>query len=246
MSASVALIEARALGKRFDNGAVALTGLSLSIAAGRVVAVTGPSGSGKTTFFRLCNGSIRPTAGELTVLGVSMGGARGAELRGLRRRVAIVYQNHNLVPSLSVLQNVLIGRLGSVSLARAIRRSLVPTDDERRAIYDLLDALGIADKLYTRAEDLSGGQQQRVAIARAFAQDPQLLLADEPVASVDADTAKAILELIARTSRERGVTALVSLHQGEYVERYCDRHIELRHGELVRDIELARPMEVAR
>mgnify|MGYP001572894693 CR=1 FL=1 len=245
MNATLPLVEARDLAKRFDNGAVAIAGLSLSIEAGRVVAVTGPSGSGKTTLFRLCNGSIRPTAGQLVVLGVSMRRVRGAELRGLRRRVAVIYQNHNLVPSLSVLQNVLIGRLGALPLRAALRRSLAPTNDERRAVYALLDELGIADKLYARAEDLSGGQQQRVAVARAFAQDPELLLADEPVASVDTETAKAILELLVRSCRERGVAVMISLHQREYVERYCDRHIELRHGVLVLDTDRAHAMEVA-
>jgi phosphonate transport system ATP-binding protein len=185
--------------------------------------------------FRLCNGTVRPTGGDLEVLGVPLTSARGRRLRQLRRRVAVVYQNHNLVASTSVLQNVLIGRLGRVPLARAVRSALLPSEADRRVVYEVLEQLGIPEKLFSRADDLSGGQQQRVAIARALLQQPELLLADEPVASVDAETATVILDLLARICRERGMTVLISLHQRAYVEQYCDRVVELRGGRLVRD-----------
>jgi phosphonate transport system ATP-binding protein len=228
-------VRAAGLSKRYPNGAEALRAVSFTVDRGQMVAVLGPSGSGKTTLFRLCNGSARSTNGRIDVLGVPMEAARAGRLRDLRKRVAVVYQNHNLVSSVSVLQNVLMGRLGHVSLPRAIRSALLPAGDDLRAVEQVLGALGIADKLLSRADDLSGGQQQRVAVARALLQRPELLLADEPVASVDAETAEVILDLLARLCHEEGVTVLISLHQREYVERYCDRLIELHSGELVRD-----------
>jgi phosphonate transport system ATP-binding protein len=149
--------------------------------------------------------------------------------------VAFVYQNHNLVSSISVMQNVLIGRLGRVGVLAAIKGAILPSDEERGSVYALLDELHISDKLYDRSEDLSGGQQQRVAIARALMQEPRILLADEPIASVDTETATVILDLLVKTVRERQATVLVSLHQRQYVEQYCDRVIELRSGVIVRD-----------
>ncbi len=229
------MIRAVQLRKRFPNGADALDGVSFTVEKPQLIAVTGPSGSGKTTLFRICNGTVRPTSGEVDVLGIPMASARAGRLQGIRKLVAVVYQNHNLVASLSVLQNVLIGRLGQVNLVSAIRSAFLPTDEDVRRVEHLLDELGIADKLYSRADDLSGGQQQRVAVARALMQEPELLLADEPIASVDTETARVILELLRRVSREQGVTVLVSLHQHQYVEQYCDRVIDLRNGSLVRD-----------
>jgi phosphonate transport system ATP-binding protein len=221
--------------KRYPNGAIALKGATFEVRPGELVAIVGPSGSGKTTLFRLCNGAVRPTSGNLEVLGVSMASARGSQLRDLRRRVAFVYQNHNLVSSISVMQNVLIGRLGRVGVLAAIKGAILPSDEERGSVYALLDELHISDKLYDRSEDLSGGQQQRVAIARALMQEPRILLADEPIASVDTETATVILDLLVKTVRERQATVLVSLHQRQYVEQYCDRVIELRSGVIVRD-----------
>lgn len=233
--AARAVIAAAAVTKRYPNGTLALDGVSAEVGPGEMVAILGPSGAGKTTLFRLCNGSVRPTTGVLRVLGVAMAMARGPELQRLRRRVAIVYQAHNLVGSLSVLQNVLMGRLGRVALPLAIKTALLPTADEVAPVYGLLQQLGIPDKLLARVDDLSGGQKQRVAIARALIQRPELLLADEPVASVDQETATVILDLLARTCREQDTTVLVSLHQRQYVEHYCHRALELRAGKLVRD-----------
>ena len=226
-------IRAESVTKRYPNGALGVAGVSLSVPPGSLVGVVGPSGAGKTTFFRLCNGSIRPTGGRLEVLGVPMAAVHGRQLRRLRRRVAIVYQNHNLVPALSVLHNILLGRLGRVSVPRALWDAFFPAVALQREAYDLLDHLGIADKLYTRVDELSGGQQQRVAVARALIQQPDLLLADEPVASVDKETATVILDLLSEVCRERRTTVLVSLHQTEYVERYCDHAIEMRGGRFV-------------
>jgi phosphonate transport system ATP-binding protein len=231
-------VDAQGLTKRYPNGTVGLSDLWLTISPGTMVAVLGPSGSGKTTFFRLCNAAIRPTGGELRVLGQSVLGLHGRGLRALRRQVAVVYQGHNLVESMSVLNNVLVGRLGHMPVPVALKSALLPSAEERRHVYDLLVALRIPDKLNTRVDELSGGQKQRVAIARALIQEPKLLLADEPVASVDEETATVILELLARFRDERGMTVLISLHQRQYVERYCDRSIELRNGILMQDTNL--------
>jgi phosphonate transport system ATP-binding protein len=240
-----AAVDARALGKRYPNGTIGLNALWLTVAAGEMVAVLGPSGSGKTTLFRLCNAAIRPTSGELTVLGRPVQSLHGHELRALRTEVAVVYQSHNLVESISVLKNVLVGRLGRVPLHVALKSALLPSEADCREVYALLERLEIPDKLYVRVDQLSGGQKQRVAIARALIQRPRLLLADEPVASVDDDTARVILELLSHARQEWGTTVLVSLHQRQYVERYCDRAIELRQGSLVGDAKFGMPAELA-
>jgi phosphonate transport system ATP-binding protein len=229
------VVDARGLTKRYPNGTIGLSDLWLTVDPGEMVAVLGPSGSGKTTLFRLCNAAIRPTSGELCILGQSVSGLQGGTLRTLRRQVAVVYQGHNLVESMTVLKNVLVGRIGQAPLLAAIKSALMPSAEEAEQVCDLLEALGIPDKLYTRVDELSGGQKQRVAIARALFQRPRLLLADEPVASVDDETATVILKLLQRVRAEHGMTVLVSLHQRQYVERYCDRAIELRLGTLVQD-----------
>ncbi len=231
-----AVVEARALSKRYPNGTIGLSELWLTIGEREIVAVLGPSGSGKTTLFRLCNAAIRPSSGDLSVLGHSIRALQGRELRVLRRQVAVVYQGHNLVESMSVLKNVLVGRLGRVPLGIALKSALLPSEADCLEVYDVLERLRISDKLYTRVDQLSGGQKQRVAIARALIQRPRLLLADEPVASVDHETATVILDLLSHAREEWGTTVMVSLHQRQYVERYCDRAIELRLGTLVGDV----------
>jgi phosphonate transport system ATP-binding protein len=229
------VIACKELTKRYPTGTVGLNGLTLSIDAGQMVAILGPSGSGKTTFFRLCNAAIRPTGGELHVLGRSVAGLQGGSLRALRRQVAVVYQGHNLVDTMTVLKNVLIGRLGQGFVPAVLKRALMPSDDDCQEVYEILEALGIPDKLFTRVDQLSGGQRQRVAIARAMIQRPRVLLADEPIASVDDETATAILNLLEHARTRSGTTILVSMHQRQYVERYCGRAIELRSGMLVSD-----------
>jgi phosphonate transport system ATP-binding protein len=231
----MAAIEARGLVKRYPGGVEALRGLDLTIAPGEFVGLLGTSGSGKTTLFRLLVGALRPTAGELRVLGTSLARCRTGALRRLRRRLALVYQQHNLVPSLSVAQNVLLGRLGRVPLPRALGWLVHLTAAERAAVYRVLAELGLADRLYSRVDGLSGGQQQRVAVARALLDPPELLLADEPIASVDAATATLILEQFARLNREHGTTVLVSLHQHAFARRYCRRVLVLAQGALVYD-----------
>ena len=230
-----AAIEAAGLVKRYPNGGFGLRGLDVRIEPGELVGLLGPSGSGKTTLFRLLVGALRPTTGHLAVLGQPMERARRGDLRRLRRRLALVYQQHNLVPSVSVARNVLHGRLGRMPLWRALADLVHLPAADRAAIYAVLDDLGIGDKLYRRVDELSGGEQQRVAVARALLDPPELLLADEPIASVDAATAALVLDRFQRLNREQGATVLVSLHQADFARRYCPRVLVLAQGALVYD-----------
>lgn len=235
MASFAEAIRAEGLTRTYSNGVVGLRGLNLTVHQGEVVGLLGRSGSGKTTLFRLLVGAIRPTGGSLSVLGTDLTQARPVHLRALRRRLAWVGQQHNLVPGLSVGHNVLLGRLGREPLWRVLARLIYLPEKERRAAFAVLDELGVASKLYDRADELSGGQQQRVAVARALIGAPRILLADEPVASVDEQTAADVLAAILRVNREQGTTLLVSLHQPELALRICRRIVVLDAGVAVYD-----------
>jgi phosphonate transport system ATP-binding protein len=200
-----------------------------------MIGLLGRSGSGKTTLFRLLVGAIRPSGGQLTVLGADMAQVRSGGLRQLRRRLAWISQQHNLVPGLSAGHNVLLGRLGREPLWRALLRLIWLPDRDRRIAFDVLNDLGVGDKLYVRTDDLSGGQQQRVAVARALIGTPRIILADEPVSSVDARTADDVLEALMRMHREHDAAVLVSLHQPELALRICSRILVLADGKLTYD-----------
>ena len=228
-------VRAQGLTRTYPNGAVGLRGLDLTVRRGEIVGLLGRSGSGKTTLFRLLVGAIRPTGGRLEVLGTDVGRVRRADLRRLRRRMAWVGQQHNLVPGLSVGHNVLLGRLGCEPLWSVLLKLVHLPDRDRRAAFGVLAGLGVADKLYDRADDLSGGQQQRVAVARALIGGPELLVADEPVASVDERTAADVIAAFLRLNHERAATVLMSLHQPELALRFCPRVVVLADGAAVYD-----------
>ena len=213
----------------------AVSELGFVLAPGERVALIGPSGAGKTTLLRLLNGAIAPGAGSLCYDDHCMPGLTGAELRALRRTIATVYQHHHLVSSLPVYQNVLAGRLGAWSGARAVINLLWPRRADLEAAEETLARVGLAERLYSRTGDLSGGQLQRVAIARALMQDPAVILADEPVASLDPALAEEILQLLVGLSRESGKTLVASMHQVELARRHFDRVIALKQGRLVYD-----------
>lgn len=226
----MATLELRAVGKRFPDGTVALAPTTLSVGSGEFVAVIGASGAGKSTLIRTINGLAEATGGEVVVDGIPLS---RATLRRVRQRVGMVFQQFHLVGRLSVMANVLCGRLGRrgalASLLYLFRR------EDMEIAARVLARVGLAELAWRRADQLSGGQQQRVGIARALAQAPRVILADEPVASLDPVTAVEILELLREINRRDGITVLVSLHQVDLVQRYADRVIGLAAGQVVFD-----------
>ncbi|WP_017792110.1 phosphonate ABC transporter ATP-binding protein [Leucobacter salsicius] len=218
--------------KKFGDN-TALNSVSLNVEAGEVVVLLGLSGSGKSTLLRHINGLEVPTAGAVSVLGSRVSGTRGRALRKLRSRIGFVFQQFELVGPRTVLENVLSGalstlrgpRLGLLSYPKALRV---------RAL-DLLEEVGLEERAFQRADTLSGGQQQRVAIARALMQNPDILLADEPVASLDPESSKQVMNLIREIAVRRGLTVVCSLHQVEIALAWADRIVGLRHGEVVLD-----------
>jgi len=199
----------------------ALSEVSLSLEAGELVAVLGPSGSGKTTLFRCLTRLVEPDAGEVLIEGISIGRLKGAALAAQRRKIGVIFQQFNLVRRLSAIDNVLAGRLAEVPLWRVLLRQF-DDKDEARAIQALCD-VGLADHIDQRADTLSGGQQQRVAIARALAQQSRIVLADEPVASLDPETAAAVLAVLRGLTRSAGLAVLCTLHQPHLAEQFADR-----------------------
>lgn len=215
--------------------AAALRSVSMDIADGERVALVGPSGAGKTTLLRLLNGSVRAVSGEVSIHGQVVNTLSTRQLREVRSRIGFVHQDLRLVDNLRVIQNVLAGRLGEQSLLGAMRSMLLPSRAQTRRVYDLLQRVGIGEKLYQRTSHLSGGQQQRVAIARALHQEPIALLADEPVASVDPARARDTVRLLVEIAEQRGVTLCMSLHTLELAREFFPRLVGLRRGRIVFD-----------
>lgn len=219
------------LGKIYPNGTVALKDVSFEVKDGEFLAVIGLSGSGKSTLLRCINRLIEPTSGKIIWNDIDVTAAPTSELRNIRRQIGMVFQQFNLVKRSSVLMNVLSGRLGYVNPYQSLLNYFSPADHQRA--MDNLEQLGLADKAYVRADSLSGGQQQRVGIARALMQEPKLILADEPVASLDPVLAHSILKYLEQMNKERGITVLCSLHFLDLVHRYATHAIALKDGQLV-------------
>ncbi len=215
----------------------ALDNFSLSVNSGERLALIGKSGVGKTTLFRLLNATLRPTSGVLQFDGRDIGELSARELRAMRRRVGTVYQQHYLVPSLSVLDNALSGRLGYWSLWQTVVSFLRPPKQDVEEAEHVLELVGLADKRRGRADALSGGQQQRLAIARMLMQKPDVILADEPVASLDPALADSITNLLLRLAEDGQRTLLVALHNVDLALRYFPRIVALRRGALAFDVE---------
>ncbi|HWP35905.1 MAG TPA: phosphonate ABC transporter ATP-binding protein, partial [Thermodesulfobacteriota bacterium] len=231
--AAVPALRLEGVTRRFD-GVTALDRLDLKVAPGERVAIIGPSGAGKTTLFRLLNLTLAPDAGRIEIEGTDVGRLTERERRRLRARIGTIYQQQNLVGRLPVVHNVLAGELGRIGGLAALRRLVWPGDVSRAVAA--LDAVGIAEKLTTRTDRLSGGQQQRVAIARLLLQDPAIILADEPVSSVDPALAEAIIGLLTRLAQERGKTLVVSLHSVGLALAHFPRIVGLRAGRVVFDL----------
>nr|WP_042502145.1 phosphonate ABC transporter ATP-binding protein [Thermaerobacter marianensis] len=227
------MIEFRHVSKVYPGGVRALRDVSLKINPGEFVVIVGLSGAGKSTLLRCINRLIEPSEGEILVDGVDVRKLKGADLRRLRSRIGMVFQTFNLVKRSSVIKNVLAGRLAHTPAWRGLL-GWFPREDVEFAL-ECLDRVGIADKAWVRADQLSGGQQQRVAIARALCQRPKIILADEPVASLDPPTSHVVMSDLRRINREDGITTIVNLHFIDLALTYADRIIGMRNGQVVFD-----------
>ena len=228
-----ALLQLRGVTKSYDGWSKALDSVSLSVRRGEFVSVIGPSGAGKSTLLRCVNRLIEPTQGSVRFGGREMRGLRGRDLRACRRRISMVFQHYNLVYRATSIENVLQGRLGYKSTIAGTLGLF--TEDEKRRAFEALDQVGLSDFAYTRVDRLSGGQKQRVGIARALVQDPLLLLADEPVASLDPKSARTVMEHLRWAADELSVACLVNLHQVDFALEFSDRVVGLKAGRMVYD-----------
>ncbi|HET8564789.1 MAG TPA: phosphonate ABC transporter ATP-binding protein [Candidatus Binatia bacterium] len=220
--------------KVFGRHQVALDGIDLNVQKGERLALIGPSGAGKTTLFRLLNCTLRPTSGKVWINNEDIEVLHGKRLRQARRRIGTVYQQHNLVPRLTVIHNVLAGQLGKWSTLRSLASLAKPA--EIKLAHKALSQVGIPDKIFERTDELSGGQQQRVAIARVLVQDPEVILADEPVSSVDPTLASTIVRLLIDISQSTHKTLLVSLHSVDLALAYFPRVIGIKEGTATFDL----------
>jgi phosphonate transport system ATP-binding protein len=230
------MLELQALTRRFG-ATTAVDGVSLAVPAGQMLGIIGRSGAGKSTLLRLVNRLIEPSAGRILAEGRDVTALRGRALRAWRRDCAMVFQQFNLVQRLDVLTNVLVGRLAH---QHGLRRVLVLlagafSAEERAMALAALDRFGLAEVALQRAETLSGGQQQRVALCRALLQEPRLILADEPIASLDPANARAVMEALRQVNRAEGITVLVNLHHLDTAREYCDRILAMQAGRVVFD-----------
>jgi phosphonate transport system ATP-binding protein len=217
----------------YPTGLKALKGVDLEIPRGQFVVIVGLSGAGKSTLIRTVNNLVVPSRGDVAIEGRSVTRAKGKELRRMRSGIGMIFQTFNLVKRSSVLRNVLAGRLGAVHPLLGVL-GLFPRADVALA-HECLRRVGIPEKAFNRADALSGGQQQRVGIARALAQKPSVMLADEPVASLDPPTSHAVLRDLKRIAREDGITTVVNLHFIDMAREYADRIIGMRDGLIVFD-----------
>jgi phosphonate transport system ATP-binding protein len=221
------------LTKIYDGDVLALDQVSFEVEQGEFLACIGLSGSGKSTLLRCINRLVEPTEGQIILNGVDVTDASQDEMRRIRRKIGMVFQHFNLVSRSRVITNVLSGRLGYVNPALSLLNRF-PQEDMDMAMKQM-ERVGIANQAFKRADELSGGQQQRVGIARAMMQEPEMILADEPVASLDPVLAHSIMQYLEQINREDGVTVLCSLHFLDLVHRYADRAIALNEGKLMFD-----------
>ncbi len=218
------------LRKTFPDGTQALRGVSIDVMPGEFLVMIGSSGAGKSTFLRCVNHLFEPTAGKIRFEDQDITRLSHKKLRVARRKLGMIFQGYNLVKRLTTLENVLLGRLGYMSsLTGAF--GLYSREDRANAIA-LLERVGLGDQRFKRADQLSGGQQQRVGIARALAQKAHLILADEPIASLDPKASDTVMSYLHQVTREEGITCIVNLHQVDYAKKYADRIIGLKDGQI--------------
>jgi len=231
------MIEIRNTSVTYRGGVKALQNIDLTIGDGEFVVIVGLSGAGKSTLLRALNGLVPVTEGSIKIDGREVVGASSRELREIRSEIGMIFQTFNLVLRTSVLNNVLMGRLSKVPLWRSTLG--IWPDEHKEVAFQSLERVGIVEKTYVRASDLSGGQQQRVGIARGLAQEPKVLLADEPVASLDPVTSHVVMRDLQRINQEMGITTLINLHFLDLARAYGERMIGLREGNLIYDGNIA-------
>ena len=227
------MLKLSALTKRYDTGDLALNQVDLEIPDAQVLALIGPSGAGKSTLIRCVNRLVEPTSGSATLNDIDLTKLSSRALRKSRRKMGMIFQEYALVERLTVMENVLSGRLGYVGFWRSYFRKF-PKDDIKEA-FRLLDRVGLLEMADKRADELSGGQRQRVGICRALIQDPDLLLVDEPTASLDPKTSRQIMRLINELCSERGLTAIINIHDVLLAQMFAQRIVGLANGEVVYD-----------
>ena len=227
------MLKLSALTKKYDTGDLALNQVDLEIPDAQVLALIGPSGAGKSTLIRCVNRLVEPTSGTATLNDINLTKLSSRALRKSRRKMGMIFQEYALVERLTVMENVLSGRLGYVGFWRSYFRKF-PKDDIKEA-FRLLDRVGLLEMADKRADELSGGQRQRVGICRALIQDPDLLLVDEPTASLDPKTSRQIMRLINELCSERGLTAIINIHDVLLAQMFAQRIVGLANGEVVYD-----------
>ena len=227
------MLQLAELTKKYNTGELALKGVTLEIPRGQVLALIGPSGAGKSTLIRCVNRLVQPTSGSVVLKGTELTKLSSSALRKARRRMGMIFQEYALVERLTVMENVLSGRLGYVGFWRSYFRKF-PSADIQEA-YRLLDRVGLKHMADKRADELSGGQRQRVGICRALIQNPDLLLVDEPTASLDPKTSRQIMRLIQELCSERGLTAIINIHDVFLAQMFSQRVVGLELGSVVYD-----------
>ncbi len=227
------MLTIRDLVKTYPTGAKALNGVSFTVDEPQVVAIIGPSGAGKSALIRCINRLVEPTSGTISLDGIDIQSLGRRQLRKARRRMGMIFQEYNLVERLTVMENLLSGRLGYVGFWQAYRRKFPPEDVADA--FRLLERVGLDGYQNTRADAISGGQRQRVGIARALMQAPDLLLVDEPTASLDPKTSRQIMRLLVELARENNTPALVNIHDVALAQTFSDRIIGLADGRIVFD-----------
>lgn len=233
MESGETILSVKNLVKTYPNGVQALKGVSFDVKKGEFVVIIGLSGSGKSTLLRCLNRLHDPTSGEVIFNGNDIVKSKGQEVRRVRKKMAMIFQHFNLIDRHTVLKNVLAGNLYSTGSFRSILG--IFNDKQKEIASKFLNLVGIEDKSHYRADQLSGGQKQRVAIARALAQQPEVLLADEPVASLDPATCHTVMDYLEKVNKELGITIICNLHFLSLVRRYATRVIALKGGEVMYD-----------
>ncbi|MBF6633913.1 phosphonate ABC transporter ATP-binding protein [Planococcus sp. APC 3900] len=229
----MSLLQIKDLGKSYNSNSKVLDGLNFEVKSGEFLSIIGPSGAGKSTLLRCINRMVEIDEGHIIFNGQDVGGLNKKELRKLRTNIGMIFQHYNLVPRLSVIENVLHGRFGYKTTFQGIMGRY--TEQEKEHAFFLLKKLGIEEHAYKRCDQLSGGQQQRVGIARSLIQEPKIVLCDEPIASLDPNASKVIMDHLKSITQELGITCIVNLHQVDIAKDYSDRIIGLNKGGIVFD-----------